>query len=281
MGIQRGGGFIGRRAVPAAASASGMWSITEAEAATRDSLWPVPAFSSPASISGLQLWLDGSDAGTLYDATSGGSLVSANGSVLRWEDKSGNARHFTQATSGVQPLRKTSVKNGLSAVEFTNDWMSGSYTYTIGTMFVVWSHPTTVTGDTLPGVVSMRTASANKVANSSMGFSLMLPSATSVAIDPGPSSPTYRLNAATPGAGFTSFGTGVAVRTSPDRWQHMSATFTASAGVKAMVLGADVFSSLRLMQNGHIGEVIAYSGALTATQVLSVEQYLINKWGLS
>jgi hypothetical protein len=53
------------------------------------------------------LWLDAADASTLYDATSGGSLVAADGSVARWEDKSGNARHATQSDAGKRPSRKT------------------------------------------------------------------------------------------------------------------------------------------------------------------------------
>jgi hypothetical protein len=58
------------------------------------------------------LWLDGADASTLYNATSGGSLVAADGTIARWEDKSGNARHCTQSTSGARPIRKTSIQNG-------------------------------------------------------------------------------------------------------------------------------------------------------------------------
>jgi len=73
----------------------------------------------PTAITGLQLWLDASDASTLYDATTGGSLVSANGAVARWEDKSGNSRHATQSTSGYRPLRKTAQQNGLAALEFS------------------------------------------------------------------------------------------------------------------------------------------------------------------
>jgi hypothetical protein len=70
------------------------------------------------------LWLDGSDAATLYDATSGGSLVAANGTVARWQDKSANAAHVTQSTSDARPTRKTSVQNGLDAVLFDgNDFM--------------------------------------------------------------------------------------------------------------------------------------------------------------
>ena len=280
MGVQRGGGFIGRRVVPTLTSSSGVWSVTEAEAAVRDSLWP-PSPSPPSELSGLQLWLDGSDSATMFDATSGGSAVEVDAAVARWEDKSGNARHFTQATSGVRPLRRSSVKNSLGAVEFTNDWMAGTYTYTVGSMFVVWSHPTTVTGDSSPGIVSMRTSSATKTGNSSLAYSLLAASASNVATDPSPGTATYRLNGSTPTGSFTSFSVGVAVRTSPDRWQYTSATFAANAGSKAMVVGADTFSAVRLMQNGHIGEVIAYSAALTARQVVAVEGYLTRKWGLA
>lgn len=50
----------------------------------------------PKSISGLALWLDASDLGTI---TKDGSNY-----VSEWRDKSGNAKHFTQATGGAQPL---------------------------------------------------------------------------------------------------------------------------------------------------------------------------------
>jgi hypothetical protein len=75
------------------------------------SAW-TPANLSPA------IWLDASDASTLYDSTSGGSLVAADGTIARWEDKSGNSRHFTQATSGRRPLRKTAVQNARDIVRF-------------------------------------------------------------------------------------------------------------------------------------------------------------------
>ena len=64
------------------------------------------------------LWLDSSVASSVYDSTSGGSLVSANGAIARLEDLSGNSRHYTQSTSGYRPLRKTSVYNGLDVVRF-------------------------------------------------------------------------------------------------------------------------------------------------------------------
>jgi hypothetical protein len=74
----------------------------------------------------MQLWLDASDALTLYNATTGGSLVAADGGVARWEDKSGNARHMTQGTAGSRPTRKTAIQNSLAVLRFDglNDFMS-------------------------------------------------------------------------------------------------------------------------------------------------------------
>jgi hypothetical protein len=72
---------------------------------------------SPLSLSPA-LWLDASDASTLYDATSGGSLVAPDGAVARWEDKSGNARHLVQSGGTARPLRKTAIKNGRDVLLF-------------------------------------------------------------------------------------------------------------------------------------------------------------------
>jgi len=74
------------------------------------------------------LWLDGSDASTLFDATTGGSLVAADGTIARWEDKSGNIRHATQPTAANRPVRKTAIQNGRDIARFdgTNDTMLGS-----------------------------------------------------------------------------------------------------------------------------------------------------------
>jgi hypothetical protein len=83
---------------------------------------------SPNDISGLQLWLDGSDTSTMYDAISGGSLVAIDGAIARWEDKSVNNNHAIQSVSNNRPLRKASQLNSLNGVEFDgeNDILEGS-----------------------------------------------------------------------------------------------------------------------------------------------------------
>jgi hypothetical protein len=94
----------------------------------------------PSRVAGLDLWLDAADGDTLFDATSGGNFVSANGSaVKRWEDKSGNLKHATEATDA--PILAVAEKNGYNALNFaTSKYLTCSFsskTFTAQTVFVV------------------------------------------------------------------------------------------------------------------------------------------------
>ena len=63
----------------------------------------------PATISGLQLWLDAADSSTLFDAITGGNLVTTEGAaVARWADKSGNNRHAIQSVVNNRPTKSGS-----------------------------------------------------------------------------------------------------------------------------------------------------------------------------
>jgi len=110
------------------------------------------------TLSGLRLWLDASDAGTLFDATSGGSLVAADGGVARWEDKSGTGNHATQATSGSRPLRKLSNQNGLAGLQLdgTDDFLSatiaGFQSLTATTIVIVAKPTAAAAADTNAGI---------------------------------------------------------------------------------------------------------------------------------
>lgn len=70
-------------------------------------------------------WIQASDPNTLYDAETGGSLVAAGGAVARLEDKSGNGRHWTQATASYRPTRQVAVQNGKDVIRLdgVNDTM--------------------------------------------------------------------------------------------------------------------------------------------------------------
>ena len=94
----------------------------------------------PSRIDGLQLWLDASNG--LFDATSGGNPVATDGSsVARWEDRSGNSRDASQATSANRPILKTAVQNGRNGIRFdgSNDFMAtASFAHSVPlTLFLV------------------------------------------------------------------------------------------------------------------------------------------------
>ena len=65
-----------------------------------------PAAWTPASIAGLQLWLDASQITGLNDGDA----------VATWSDLSGNGNHATQATASKRPTYQTNEQNGLPVV---------------------------------------------------------------------------------------------------------------------------------------------------------------------
>jgi hypothetical protein len=72
-------------------------------------------------------WWDAADSARLFNATSGGGTVSADGTVKRLEDKSGNGYHVTQENG---PIYKTSIYNSLPALRFngSSQYLTGGVT---------------------------------------------------------------------------------------------------------------------------------------------------------
>lgn len=75
---------------------------------------------------GCDIAYDFSNPASLYDATSGGSLVASGAAIARAEDQSGNAAHMTQETAANRPLRIVAAQNGLDAARFdgSNDYLT-------------------------------------------------------------------------------------------------------------------------------------------------------------
>ena len=67
---------------------------------------------------GCDIAYDFSNPASLYDATSGGSLVAADGAIARVNDLSGGSSHMTQGNGTFQPLRKVAALNGLDVARF-------------------------------------------------------------------------------------------------------------------------------------------------------------------
>jgi hypothetical protein len=313
------GGYIGFNRVPAASAinsaASGMWTLREAEAMRRAGTWP-SAFGGPTSLAGLQLWLDASDASTLFDATTGGSLVTADGGVARWEDKSGNARHMTQGTSGSRPTRKTAIQNSLAVLRFDGgDFVSmpsSAATFKFihdgdSTVFVVFKAGTTANPDTLYFLMSNNISEGS--VDGKTGFFLRWDDRTSANADltdslvhvvsnngqvrfvgiakNGFPANTFALatvrgdiaNATIDSRSQIRRNGGSAITLLTGDTNAGTAMPTANASDN-FTIGDQSGSVKGGGLNGDIAEIIIYDTALSDTDRALVEAYLLSKWGI-
>jgi hypothetical protein len=305
------GGYIGFNRVPAAAgvnsAASGVWTVREAESLKRAGTWP-RAFEDPISVSGLQLWLDASDASTLYDATTGGSLVAADGAVKRWEDKSGNNRHATQSTDANRPVRKTAVQNGLDVLRFdgSNDFLSiGSSTSafkflhsTDATVFVAVKAGTTANPETVYALLGSGTLTSSQpnyvlayedraVLSANDWARLFIAGGAGSDVDvvisnvTGFTANTYKVVTAisqptASGTARSALRINGGAATSNNTQSGTRSTANAQADLHIAAT-----SSPGLHLPGDICEIIIYDSALSSTDRAAVEDYLLAKWGIT
>jgi hypothetical protein len=283
-----GGGGSGPSwsSVPASATATGTagsiaYDGTNLYVATATNSWRLAALQSwapftPASLTGVQLWLDAQDAATLFDSTSGGSAVSLGGNVARWSDKSGNDRNATQSSSGARPVYQASVINGYPAIQFngTSHVMGGSDFLSSSTqsfmMCGVFSNAPVLRGlDGAGGGWSVR-ASPNS-------FSVVLSSPTESASN----SPTVSGATGNAVSAFV-FRHGQSIGLSHNgAYVESSLTKTnlRSSNIPGFWLGSSYNSGSFV--SGWYGEIVAVTGDTTTATRQMLEGYLAWKWGLS
>ena len=290
------GGYIGFNRVPAAAAvnsaASGVWTLREAEALKRAGTWP-QVFYNPSSLTGLQLWLDAADASTLYDATTGGSLVAADGTVARWEDKSGNARHATQGTAANRPARRSSVVNSLDALDFdgSND---GLFVNSLSSMFSGVNKAFTVIAVARTDVTNSTQdcLSAAKDDNNDENVRAVWNNGSQklqIAREEGVGASTTKSV-----SGSTSLGTALKVaawtfdgtngRVFLNKTSDGTAANIAHAGdivIDRVAVGFLPRLIPAVYFNGYICEVLVYDTAISDVSRNAAEDYLIAKWGIT
>ncbi|NBT76640.1 MAG: hypothetical protein EBT15_11890 [Betaproteobacteria bacterium] len=302
------GGFIGANVTPASAAlnsaASGVWTVREAEAMRRAGTWPrAPIFGFGAS---LQLWLDASDASTLYDSTSGGALVAADGAVARWEDKSGNARHAKQATSDSRPQRKVGVFNGLDILRFdgSDDFLDSTdfLDLTSGQQITIVAAVKSAVTGVIQTIVSKYGKSSFSISSTADGWMWRLLDSNKVDFSGGTDEGggvSRRLSDNTVSAsGLTVLTVKAAAGSlSGATLYRNSSTIASSATASnaetledtsyAVTVGALRYTfnhtSGKYLQffNGDIAEIIVYNSALSDADRNNVESYLMSKWGIT
>lgn len=225
------------------------------------------------------LWLDASDSTTLYNATTGGSLVAPDGTVARWEDKSGNARHATQATVENRPLRKTSLVNGRDILLYdSSDKLTCSLTLAPDFSVFIAGQRDNTAGSAFAGnlqnggafdgiVIGIFAASVNNfkaavvrvggsetsTPNVNIGTSAVV---ASVVVQP---------------TSYTGWINGANESTVSASYNNKDTSFTIGSGRSGSTAGDSIV--------GKLFEVLVYPTALSTTNRQAVESYLRTKWG--
>ena len=240
----------------------------------------------PASLTSLALWLDATSG--LYDSTSGGALVTANGSAIgRWEDRSTNARHFTQGTVNSRPILATASLNGKATVAFdgTDDFLDGLYSrsYPAQTLFVVFS---ITTSKTQTGIFAESIAAVTDQAN--------YLAATQKALQVGSTANASATLLSPQNITLSSFAIGTFTHTGTQIINYLNGTAATAAADTFPAANYEVVRARlggRINSNGtnatgqnfpgSIAEVIAYDRLLDASERQQVESYLGTKWGIA
>lgn len=248
-----------------------------------------PQPKAPSDVANLTGWWDASDASTLYNATTGGSLVAADGQIQRWQDKSGNGRHFIKDYYP-GPTRKTSVRNSRDVVRFdgtenflaSNGWTMGS----LGSS----------SGFTVVAALNAEAISTN--ASSPYSNVVLLSDNWGVFAC------FYFKSAGTVGVGlFDGTEREVSTAYTANTWAVVSFVYTGSE-IQIRLNGASldseaVSASSWLNSNtayavhlgemagfnnffdGDLGELVTYNAGLSAGDRESVETYLMDKWAIT
>ena len=224
---------------------------------------------SPSSITGCQLWLDGSDSTTI-------TLTGSN--ITTWNDKSGSANHMNtlapSSGTGLWPTVGTPI-NGRSTVKFLSLTGISQSTTLNGVKNLFWIGRIAAPDNTGGGQFYFLLGhdSSYEWCGDSYGSTFMNTTYAQAGIYN--ASPTSLFTSdvrATTNATFSS----VYLPTSP------SVSLLSVAGIT----GSTAYQGLcydRTAHNGWCGdlaEVIIYSTALTVSQRQQVEGYLAWKWGL-
>lgn len=230
----------------------------------------------PATITGLQLWLDAADSNTLYDSTSGGSLViSDNATVARWEDKSGNSRHAIQSTANARPVLKTGIRNFKNALRFdgVNDFLDISsiqipQPYTVFAAFIFRNNGSYLFDKTN---ASNRVAIGWNASGTSQdnGKIFYFAGGTSVPADSQSSAFTNLI--------ITTLFNGQSSFLKKNGSQILSAN-SGTAPIDSIRFATSF--GLSAPCNGDFYEILIYNSALSQSQIQSVETYLNTKWAI-
>lgn len=241
----------------------------------------------PRSLSGLALWLDPTDSST-YTISTG---------VSAWNDKSGGSRNFSQGTGNNQPTLSTI--NGKTAFSFngTSHFLSSSSTLLTGngaiTFFqVVQGTFTSTAGHVFNHNTGAGGADTNQICvewradqGAAWIFGTLRTRVKSIR-----TSTVYNADQRFDSVDVSGAGAVTVEATcnassagNVSRWKGTAsptANGTSDAGTETgMSIGCRNNATKSLFYTGLVGEILAYTRALTASERNAVQSYLARKWG--
>lgn len=245
----------------------------------------------PASVSGLSLWLDFGDAATLYQNSTRTTPAAADGDPIGGvADKSGLANHAGQPTASKRLTYKTGILNGRSVARFdgVDDFVFAADADSLDcpaglTAFFVLNH---TNNSQFQHVMS-------KMAKSTWASPF-----ARYCLRAGSGMTAYQMwtetagNSLSPSAGTAPFGEWglFGMRYDPAVGQSLfkngtsiasdSITGAITASVYDLVIGADVSGSPSGVYQGDMAEILLYNAPLSPASRLLVETYLNTKWAV-
>lgn len=219
----------------------------------------------PATIGNLKIWLK-ADKGVIY---------SGSNKVSRWNDQSGNGHDFIQNTGANQPnyIGGRSTLGNKPAVQFirTSSFFLTNSTYSTSStdhtaFFVLDLSSTTAVQDlfytqTGPLVLSAISATTGRIGYYDGAWKEATGQTTGVQLL------SYTMTT----------GSGGLVR--KNQALIVSQTYTARAAGGTNTIGSAV-DGLSQYLDGYLAEVVIFDKSLSSAERLTVDQYLINKYGI-
>lgn len=241
-----------------------------------------------------------------YDAADAATLTASSGAVAQWADKSGNANHLAQATSGARPATGTRSIGGRNVVAFNanNDnfmdalhsaslnfdasgglntfivFQSPGYNDQTGGMNAVFGKGSPYTTAASPGFGLNYSSSFNHTHKFADGDSRSLTLGTSYLNTPLLFSTTA--NHTTGAQGFYLNGGSLSVtRTAtPPRSSDNIGNFRVG-GIAPGYTGGPGYATNTRYADVDVGELLLVPGALTLADRQRLEGYLAHKWSLA
>jgi hypothetical protein len=192
------------------------------------------------------LWLDAADASTITES---------GGAVSQWNDKSGNARHAIQATSGNRPTVSPAALNGKDVIAFngSSQWFADFSAFSVQSLIAV------AQSNQSKAFAGLHTASVSELVLSAAGTGVISATAGGSVLINGVVSTSITFQ-------------------QPFIWVHnklSAASLARTLGQEANTPGAG------RAWVGYCAELVDLGATPSTTDRQKLEGYLAHKWGLT